>query len=185
MWIEELERLLEASDESADRYLQLATVDKNGNPQNRTLVFRGFDKTQSSLLMSTDLRSPKVKEVEENPRASICWYVSSARIQFRLECEVVVLRNSEDEIRQKQWESHSKNARRLFFEPEPGSMSEKRSVAEISKDQLESEHPPETFGVLKCVPDVVDVLDLNSTPHKRERWTRSSDGEWNSVLVNP
>ncbi|OBA19694.1 hypothetical protein METBIDRAFT_218903 [Metschnikowia bicuspidata var. bicuspidata NRRL YB-4993] len=66
---------------------QLATVNKEGFPHNRTLVSRGFlfdDKTSNVLTFCTDKRTDKYKELLENDRFEAVFYFEKIRKQFRL-----------------------------------------------------------------------------------------------------
>lgn len=67
--------------------LQLATVGTDGFPHVRTVVYRGFlfnDKTTNSIVITTDKRMQKYRELEENDRVEINCYLPSRRKQFRL-----------------------------------------------------------------------------------------------------
>lgn len=66
---------------------QLATVNKEGFPHNRTLVSRGFlfdDKTNNVLTFCTDKRTDKYRELLENDRFEAVFYFEKIRKQFRL-----------------------------------------------------------------------------------------------------
>ncbi|MGK7884635.1 MAG: pyridoxamine 5'-phosphate oxidase, partial [Crocosphaera sp.] len=45
------------------RYFQLATVNFEGKPTNRTLVFRGFLNQTNQLQIITDSRSEKINQI--------------------------------------------------------------------------------------------------------------------------
>lgn len=66
---------------------QLATVNNEGFPHNRTLVLRGFlfdDKTNNVLTFCTDKRTDKYKELLQNDRFEAVFYFEKIRKQFRL-----------------------------------------------------------------------------------------------------
>uniref|UniRef100_A0A0W0FXB7 Pyridoxamine 5'-phosphate oxidase Alr4036 family FMN-binding domain-containing protein n=1 Tax=Moniliophthora roreri TaxID=221103 RepID=A0A0W0FXB7_MONRR len=73
---------------------QLATMDDTNplEPQVRSHIFRGFITPPSStskhlpvlLLTSTDIRTPKVKQMMANPHVQIHWYIEDTREQFRI-----------------------------------------------------------------------------------------------------
>lgn len=63
-----------------------ATVDRNGFPHNRTLVYRGYlfeNKTNNVLTFTTDKRAGKYQELIENDKFESVFYFEQARKQFR------------------------------------------------------------------------------------------------------
>ncbi len=52
----------------------LATLGRDGAPQLRTVVLRGFDPAARSLSIHTDRRSAKVAELAADPRAALHVY---------------------------------------------------------------------------------------------------------------
>ena len=65
------------------RWLQLATLGRDGAPRVRTLVFRGWG-GPAQLDLLTDARSSKSIELQAEPRVELCWLLPKARAQFRL-----------------------------------------------------------------------------------------------------
>ena len=66
------------------RFVQLATIRRDGRPANRTLAFRGWLEPEECLLFTTDLRSAKVRQLGAWTWAEACWYFTETREQFRL-----------------------------------------------------------------------------------------------------
>lgn len=63
-----------------------ATVDRNGFPHNRTLVYRGYlfeNKTNNVLTFTTDKRAGKYQELIDNDKFESVFYFEQARKQFR------------------------------------------------------------------------------------------------------
>uniref|UniRef100_UPI0030DDB7BF pyridoxamine 5'-phosphate oxidase family protein n=1 Tax=Cyanothece sp. BG0011 TaxID=2082950 RepID=UPI0030DDB7BF len=56
------------------RYFQLATINRQGQPTNRTVVFRGFLDNSNQLQIITDSRSEKIHHIHHNSLSEICWY---------------------------------------------------------------------------------------------------------------
>lgn len=112
-------RLLERSSALArpirgSNYVQLATVDRDGRPRCRTVVFRGFlshhDDLQSLwnessvvcdglpciLKMTTDARSRKVDQVtNQQSVAELVWWFPNSNEQFRIAGEVAFVGGGE------------------------------------------------------------------------------------------
>lgn len=169
------------------RYLQLATINANGKPSNRTVVFRGF--VDTDLQMVTDGRSEKVQQIQAYPWAEVCWYFTVTREQFRIAGKLTLISPEDDildkdskAIRLNAWCLLSAKARQQFYWPHPGQTN-------ISKAPLEpvrtvADHPPDSFYVLLLTPEQVDHLTLKGNPQERYIY-RCSGGEWIVEAVNP
>ncbi|MFM7425627.1 MAG: pyridoxamine 5'-phosphate oxidase family protein, partial [Elainella sp.] len=73
------------------RYFQLATVQHDGKPANRTVVFRGFLEPGNRLKLIADRRSQKIDQLAHQPWAEVCWYFPKTREQFRLSGTMAVV----------------------------------------------------------------------------------------------
>jgi len=92
-------------------YVQLATVDANGEPRCRTVVFRGFlnhsnhhnnntstpslynvcDGKPCIMKMCTDSRSQKVQETAQQPMAELVWWFPKTSEQYRIRGQVIMV----------------------------------------------------------------------------------------------
>lgn len=73
-----------------------ATVDKDGFPHNRTLVYRGYlfdNKTNNVLTFSSDKRTGKYQELKENDKFEAVFYFENARKQFRFRGKARIIDN--------------------------------------------------------------------------------------------
>ena len=110
-------------------YVQIATVDEDGLPHCRTVVFRGFHEFPSlspsvseaeacttqtqttprlAMKMITDNRSEKVAQIKASPACEMVWWFAKSSEQFRLAGKLMLI--GEDEIdpvllsaRKQQW----------------------------------------------------------------------------------
>jgi pyridoxamine 5'-phosphate oxidase len=57
--------------------MALATADRAGNPSVRMVLLKGFDR--AGFVFYTNLGSPKACDLEENPKAELCFYWAPAR----------------------------------------------------------------------------------------------------------
>ena len=64
------------------KYVQLATMNRDGTPRVRTVVFRDF--VDETLSFVTDGRSQKVEELQHQSIVEVVWYFQGSREQFRL-----------------------------------------------------------------------------------------------------
>jgi hypothetical protein len=153
-------------------YLQLATVDRNGLPRNRTLVFRGFG-PDSEILLLTDRRSAKHGELQALPRAELAWYFPATREQFRLTV-AVALHGSETAapwcgVRQHFWEARGAQGQSDWLEAVP--------AAPLPQ-------PVDAFILMACEVEAADHLSLRPTP--QEHWFhRLNGGEWEVTPHRP
>ena len=171
------------------RYFQLATVTPEGYPSNRTLVFRGFLKDdRSSLKIITDVRSAKIRDIEQQDVGEVCWYFPETHEQFRIQGVLrLVKAQDEDEdllkARQVTWQNLSDAARSQFAWADPGQPVTEKPIIDV--EFSDSNLPLDTFCLLLLVPQRVDHLQLRGDPQKRHIYQLEADTTWSSQQVNP
>lgn len=171
------------------RYFQLATVTAQGYPANRTVVFRGFDNDQdNSLKIITDARSSKIKDIEYQSQAEICWYFTKTREQFRLAGSLLLVTVTEEEhhlqqARQKTWQQISDSARSQFAWPDPAQAVADQSAFEVAPPDADC--PLDNFCLLLLSPHKVDHLQLRGNPQQRCLYQLQENQTWTTQLVNP
>lgn len=111
--------LKENSEVVYSNFLQLATVDKNNQPQVRTLSFKGIYNNEQIKII-TELKSHKVIEINNNDSCQICWYFPISREQYRISCKakLVTATNQELELleeRKKTWEELSDERKNSYY----------------------------------------------------------------------
>jgi pyridoxamine 5'-phosphate oxidase len=153
IWQQQLTKSLHVnSSQVQSKYYQVASVCSNGEPKNRTMVFRGFLSGTQSLLSVTDSRSEKIEEWQgdNKSRFEICWYFSESREQFRLAGEVALISNSLDSsyenwvlgkqtkqsILKQQWSNLSTNAREPFYSNSPKAPFDEDSMPSMPQNRL-------------------------------------------------
>ena len=164
------------------RYLQLATINTEGKPSNRTVVFRGFVK--EALQIVTDSRSEKVQQIQTCPWAEACWYFTVTREQFRLSGTLSLISPTEDPdtIRLNAWQTLSDKARQQFYWPHPGQTRIDKTAFEPVAGS--NDRPPDSFSVLLLTAERVEHLLLRGEPQNRYVY-QESDGDWSVEEVNP
>lgn len=173
------------------RYAQLATVRSNGQPANRTIVFRGFGdelvpKSVNSLKFITDVRSEKIDEIAHQPWGELCWYFPKTREQFRILGQLQsVDANLESaglqKLRRMTWHNLSDAARSQFVWPNP-----KQPLAEpiaFEPQELSPQQPVENFALLLLHPTAIDHLELRGEPQNRCIYELQDN--WQGRSVNP
>ncbi|MFC3095800.1 pyridoxamine 5'-phosphate oxidase [Alteromonas sediminis] len=181
-WHQRLSRSLHLSRSKPEsRYVQLATVGADHKPQNRTVVFRGFDTNGGALRFITDKRSAKFTALYNNPNAEICWYFSGSREQYRLSgCCKFASEKEKNSV----WKSLSESSKRQFLWGEPKS----KLVDTYTPLSITDETPPAHFVLVNVVIENVDYLNLKhgdqGYPHTREIYLKINN-EWHCEKVIP
>jgi pyridoxamine 5'-phosphate oxidase len=172
------------------RYVQLATVDRDLRPHNRTLVFRGWLEPGSQLQFVTDVRSSKAINLlaGASPWAEVCWYFPETRAQFRLsgtlrlvtaECTVT----SDCTARQQVWQQMSDAGRIQFDWGTPGADRSTDPQA-FNPPQPDSHQPSKNFCLLLLEAIKVVHLELRGDPQNCYSYELIS-GEWQMRSINP
>ena len=172
------------------RYVQLATIDSNLRPQNRTLVFRGWLEPESKVKFVTDVRSQKSIDLlaDASPWAEACWYFPKTREQFRLSgtLELVTAKSSNAsycKARQEAWQGMSDAGRIQFDWGMPGADRSEDPQA-FKPPQPDAHQPSENFCLLLLEVIGVTHLELRGEPQSCYLY-ELIDGEWGVRSINP
>ncbi|MBR8838055.1 MAG: pyridoxamine 5'-phosphate oxidase family protein [Stigonema ocellatum SAG 48.90 = DSM 106950] len=170
------------------RYFQLATVQPDGRPANRTVVFRGFLGDTNQIKIITDTRSQKCDQILHQPWGEACWYFTQTREQFRLAGVLTLIdANYPDpqlqKARQSTWQELSDNARLQFAWPHPGDT--RANSDSFSPPKSDPTSSPPSFCLLLLDPVKVDHLELRGDPQNRWIHLRSESQVWSTMAVNP
>ncbi|NES94148.1 MAG: pyridoxamine 5'-phosphate oxidase [Desertifilum sp. SIO1I2] len=170
------------------RYFQLATVQTDGKPANRTVVFRGFLDDSDRLKMITDARSAKIHQIQHQAWGEICWYFTETREQFRIAGTLLLVSDTHPDPqlqkhRQLTWQNLSDNARIQFAWPPP---NQERSKSEaFAPPNPNPNQPPAEFCLLLLDPVSVDRLELRGDPQNRTLYQYCEATGWSETAVNP
>lgn len=170
------------------RYFQLATVDVQGRPDNRTVVFRGFVDQSNDLKMVIDNRSRKIEQIQHQSLTAICWYFPTTREQFRISGTLMLVDSATSDpeyrkIYEQTWQALSSAARQQFSWPMPNQPRTAETVELPSVENLDS--PVSNYCLLICSPECVDHLVLQGEPHQRYHYERDTLGNWKTDWVMP
>mmetsp|Transcript_21041 Transcript_21041/g.58511 ORF Transcript_21041/g.58511 Transcript_21041/m.58511 type:complete len:290 (-) Transcript_21041:1803-2672(-) len=186
-------------------YVQISTVNKDGEPRCRTVVFRGFlnnknlsDDHPMSVLnggqfdgkpcvmkMCTDLRSKKVDEVAHQPISEMVWWFPKTSEQYRVRGSLLLVGDESDDrnlqiARKEMWGNISDPARESFLDdksPVPvGGRDEEGKVVPV----------PTNFLLMLLDPIHVDYLRLTGAQYRQIDERQPRDGaSWSSKSVKP
>ena len=152
----------------------------------RIVVLRKSDRKNNLLQFHTDFRSPKVKILKNNNKASLLFYDKEEKIQLRVKvnCEI----NNQNSITEESWKKTQHISRRCYLtDSPPGTISENPTSGMIS--QLEdfdytmeqSEEGYKNFTVIKCKIKSAGWLYLAAKGHRRAKF--DFENNKNSWLV--
>lgn len=168
-----------ATSRSPFNFLQLATAGLDGAPQLRTIVLRRCDATNGTLSFITDMRSPKIREIRNDPRVSLVGFDPAASVQLRLSGVAAI---SDDEAEKlEMWQSLRERTLILFDAPHaPGTVLDD-SGQPLQAGEPSNEEPYARFALITVTLNRLEWLDLSSANHVRcafERQGTTWHGAW-------
>ena len=184
IWMEEAKKS-EPNDPNA---LSLATSSKNNLPSVRMVLLKDFSK--NGFVFYTNLNSQKGNELEENPKAAMCFHWKSLLRQIRINGTVSQV--------SKQDADQYYNSR--AYESKIGAWASKQSEELTNRDQLinsikeykkkysdEKKVPrPSHWSGWNLSPLSIEFwLDGHNRIHERLKYTKDSSGRWNKSLLSP
>ena len=162
----------EASNTS-NRWIQIATINRSNEPRLRTVVFRGWLK-DNSMLVFTDNRTDKVKDIRNNNSVEILWLLTKSKSQFRFKGNANIVQDDS-----KYWKELGYKSRSTWYWPKPGS----EYINKHFKEDIKQESKPKSFLVLEIIIHTVELLKLENPIHKRYIWKESEN--WIKKRINP
>jgi pyridoxamine 5'-phosphate oxidase len=152
------------------RHLVFATTSPDG-PEARVVVLRNAERVSASVSVYTDLRSAKVRELRQDPRATLLVWEQKARLQIRLRVHVDI---KSGEAVASNWQRVPDVARSVYgSEPAPGAPIDDPTY-------MTAQAKPEAFAVLLCHVREIETLHLGNDFHRRAKFSAASDwqGQW-------
>jgi pyridoxamine 5'-phosphate oxidase len=166
----------------------LATADASGMPSVRMVLLKGF--SESGFVFYTNLQSRKSRELEENPRASLCFHWQPLESQVRVEGSVGQVTEEEADA---YFASRPRGSQvgawaSLQSSPLSSYASLERRIEEIVERFADGPIPrPPFWSGFRLVPNRIEFWSGRASRlHEREVYTRESDGdEWSRHLLYP
>lgn len=121
---------------------QFATVDSNGFPHNRTLIFRGFlfnDKSNNIITFTTDKRMEKYQELINNDKFEAVFYFGRMKKQFRFRGRARII----DDTYRPTIDLSSIQPKNLIENMSNSSSSDEDEGEELDEDEKEKEEEKE------------------------------------------
>ncbi|MEM0985032.1 MAG: pyridoxamine 5'-phosphate oxidase family protein [Pseudomonadota bacterium] len=150
-----------ADKRAAWRLVTLATVSKAGHPQARTVVLRAVNCDPLEIVFYSDARTPKVAEIQADPRVSALFWDKGASLQLRVDGEAEVLTDGPtvDAARRRLAGYPGSDYARWAVPGEP--------IADPAAAETLSEDPLEYFALIRMIAHRLDWLELGRDGHRR------------------
>lgn len=165
--------------------MQASTVGLDGAPNVRTVALRRISEPENLIGFHTDLRSPKVAELDREPRIALAGVDSDRKLQIRVFGEARIVRDGSARV--DAWKAscdHGLIQYRTLLAPgtpiaQPGdAFGEKNDVPGPDEGLAH-------FCVVEVRPGSIDWLDLSEADNpKRARFIRNGD-EWARRWIAP
>lgn len=157
----------------SSKWMQLATTNEMNEPRLRTVVFREW-KNNTSMIIFTDKRTKKVRDIELNKNVEILWLFFKSKSQFRFKGKAELISNRID-----CWNKLSTKSKEQWYWPPPG----KKRNDEDFNNNIISSNPPENFLIIQINIESIELLKLSQPIHRRYSWQK--DHNWERTELNP
>lgn len=167
--------------------MTLATADAQGRPSARMVLLKHFD--EDGFVFFTDYRSPKAKELAENPEAALVFHWRELERQIRITGRVQRIPRGESEA---------------YFQTRPrasqiAAHASKQSRALQSREELESRYRklsqgfqgkeislPPSWGGYRLAPATIEFWQHREDRlHDRLLYNRQSGDQWGIQRLSP
>ena len=183
MWMDEAIKT-ELNDPNA---FSLSTTDKNGTPSVRIVLLKDFGK--DGFTFYTNLESPKSLDMENNPKAAMCFHWKSLQRQVRVSGSI---NKVADETADKYFSSRDYNSKIGAWSSEQSKILQNRSDLYERIDGFEKIYPetgnvprPENWSGWILKPTMIEFwLEGSSRIHERLRYYKELNN-WVKKLLNP
>ena len=144
-------------------------------PTLRTVVLRSYSVDNKFFEFHSDIRSPKVEQIKENPNFSALFYNPKEKIQLRFSGEIKILHNNA--TTKERWKGISNSSRRCYLgQYAPSSVIDNdhpNIPEEFRFGDPSSEQTSQGYGnfiIMQCQFKSIDYLSLKYSGHSRCRF---------------
>jgi hypothetical protein len=160
--------------------LVLGTIDKNNRPQNRNVVLRKVDMTNSLIRFHTDIRSNKIIDIKNNSSISLLGYDKVNKLQVRLTANAIV--EESKEVLSDVWSKMYPMSRECYrVKDAPGKVVASRDEVLFEDEGNDKLNGFENFVIINCHISSIETLFLHSSGHVRAKYIYENGafhGEW-------
>jgi pyridoxamine 5'-phosphate oxidase len=166
--------------------MTLATADADGRPSARTMLLKGFD--EQGFVFFTNSHSRKGRELDENPRVSLCFFWQPMMQQVRIEGAVVPINAEESDA---YWETRTRDSQLGAWASQQSDPLEDRKLLEHEVAEYQARfpnqpvpRPPHWFGY-RVIPERIEFWKTGwHRLHERVLYEKTTDG-WCKTLLYP
>ena len=160
--------------------LVLGTIDKDNRPQNRNVVLRKVDMTNSLIRFHTDIRSNKIIDIKNNSSISLLGYDKVNKLQVRLTANAIV--EESKEVLSDVWSKMYPMSRECYrVKDAPGKVVASRDEVLFEDEGDDKLNGFENFVIINCHISSIETLFLHSSGHVRAKYIYENGafhGEW-------
>ena len=162
-----------------DRFSDYHTFSLATSPKNivevRTVVLRGYDRKNQSIIFHTNNLTNKIGEIQNNPSVGALFYDRKEKVQIRLNGDAVI--SNMDQYCKERWDKMSSQSQECYYQNiSPGKNIESPGIV---KNKLENKLS-ENFTVITININKIDWLYLSSAGHTRVKFLKNDGftGQW-------
>jgi len=179
-----------AADKRSPMRTPAMATTKEGIPYQRTIVLRKYDSSKDEMLFYTDIRSDKVKDLNENPVVSVLFWHPRKKMQIRTIGQVEILHG--DPLCEQHWNNIPPLGRLSYATQLAPSALLKEASDNLDPKVWHSEEPPlreetdyafQNFAILKVQIEEIEILLLSYDGHRRAQFVQKD--QWNGSWIVP
>ena len=155
----------------------LTTV-KEQNPLSRWVIFRKLT-VEQNLLVYTDSRSEKIKNLRKNPNCGLLFYNNRQGLQIYFNAVSTI--HQKNELTKKYWQGIvGKSSENYTTVNPPGSPINSIDKGHITDKDLNDKH----FSIIEFIPVSMKILQLSRDGHIRVNFVKINN-EWEGSFIVP
>ena len=152
----------------------LATTDGELS-YNRTVVLRGYDAKDHTIIFHTNNLSRKIEQIRKNINVSALFYSRDDKIQIRFMGDAAI--SNQDDYCDERWNKMYAQSKECYYQNiKPGNYIDNPDVVKTESIDLLSEN----FSIITIKVNSIDWLYLSANGHTRAEYLRSNNfsGKW-------
>jgi len=167
--------------------MTLATATRDGKPSARMVLLKGFD--EKGFVFYTNYKSPKGRELTENPQAALVFYWAPLDRQVRIAGPVLKVSAEDSDA---YFATRPLGSRFSASISKQSSVIASRAVLEKRLEEITARYPetgpprPKVWGGYCVRPDEIEFWQQGDFRlHDRLRYRRRRDGSWKIERLSP